>query len=233
MLCYLQPEKAIINDVNKELICAYKSIKTQYKQLIAELDNYKSSHSQRFYYQIRSTIFKNQVDIAARFMYLNKTCFNGLYRVNAEGVFNVPFNGKEQAKLNIYNYQNILSWSEYLKKNNIQIYNKQFDKILELAQDGDFVYCDPPYDYEVDTIGFDSYNKDSFGQEGQIKLANKLKELDQRGVKWMLSNHNTKLINELYKDFKIVKIQTNRMVNSKADRRVSTGDEVVVMNYVE
>ncbi len=231
MLCHIHPEKAIINDINAELIASYKSIKDDCNKLMNLLDEYKKHHNEKYYYKIRATLFENEYDIAARFMYLNKTCFNGMYRVNAEGKFNVPFNNKTKDKLNLYSVSNINNWSQYLKKNKVKIFNKSFEKILDLAKEGDFVYCDPPYDYEVDTIGFDSYNKDSFGQEGQKKLAQKLIELDKRGVKWMLSNHNTKLINELYKEYRILNIKTNRMINSKADKRISTGDEVVVMNY--
>ncbi len=233
MLCYLEHNKAIINDLNKELIDSYLSIKNHHLELMSLLDEYKSNHSQRYYYQIRSDFKESQLDIAARFMYLNKTCFNGMYRVNSNGIFNVPFNGKTKDKLNLYSKDNIDRWHQYLKNNKIKIYNKRFEQIIDMAQPGDFVYCDPPYDYEVNTTGFDSYNKDSFGQAGQIRLANKLKELDKKGVKWMLSNHNTQLIRELYKDYQIINIKTNRMINAKASKRVLSGDEVVVINYAK
>lgn len=183
MLCYLQPDKAIINDLNSELITSYKSIKKNHNQLITLLDELTNKHDEKNFYAIRETIYEDELHIAARFMYLNKTCFNGLYRVNSQGKFNVPFNGKSKDKLHIYVKENIEAWSQYLKKNKVKICNKQFDAILDMATSGDFVYCDPPYDYEVNTTGFDSYNKDSFGQAGQIKLANKLKELDAKGVR--------------------------------------------------
>ena len=231
MLCYLQPKNAIINDINNELISTYKCLKNYPSELIKQLDFYKQKHNKEYFYKIRKETNTKQIDVAARFIYLNKTCFNGLYRVNAYGQFNVPFNFKNKDSLNLYNKENILNWNKYLKNNNIKIFNKNYLEILDLAKEGDFVYCDPPYDYEIGVKGFDSYNKSSFGQENQIKLANKLKKLDSINVKWMLSNHNTKLINELYKNFHIRYIDTNRMINSKANSRIRTGKEVIVTNY--
>ena len=231
MLCYIKPKQAIINDINTELISTYKCIKNYPSKLINELDRYKQKHNEKYYYKIRDEIKTTQIDIAARFIYLNKTCFNGLYRVNGQGIFNVPFNYKNKEDLNLYSEDNIYNWNKFLKNNNIQIFNRNYLDILDLAKEGDFIYCDPPYDYEIGVKGFDSYNSSSFGQENQIKLANKLKELNLRNVKWMLSNHNTKLINELYKDFNIRYINTNRMINSDASSRIKTGKEVVITNY--
>ena len=231
MFCYIKPIVAIINDINYELITCYETIKNDDINLLKKIDQYAKNHSKNFFYKIRNINEEKNIDIAARFMYLNKTCFNGMYRVNSKGKFNVPFNGKKKEELKIYDKENIKNWNKFLNTNNIEIFNKNFSEILDMAEDGDFVYCDPPYDYEEGTSGFDSYNKDSFGQKNQILLANKLKELDKRNVKWMLSNHNTKLINELYKDFNIIKISTNRMINSNASKRINTGNEVVVINY--
>ena len=231
MFCYIKPIAAIINDINYELITCYEVIKNDEINLLRKIDEYTKNHSKNYFYKIRNINEEKNIDIAARFMYLNKTCFNGIYRVNSKGKFNVPFNGKKKEELKIYDKENIKNWNKFLNTNNIEIFNKNFSEILDMAEDGDFVYCDPPYDYEEGTTGFDSYNKDSFGQKNQILLANKLKELDKRNVKWMLSNHNTKLINELYKDFNIIKISTNRMINSNASKRINTGNEVVVINY--
>ncbi len=231
MLSYLRPKKAIINDINSELINTYKSIKNDYKAVINNLNFYKENHSQKLYYKVRRNIEQDNFKNAARFIYLNKTCFNGMYRVNSNGEFNVPWNNKNKSKLKLYDLKNIKWWNEYLNKNKITILNKSYLDVLDRAKKDDFVYCDPPYDYELDTKGFDSYNQDAFGQKNQILLANKLKELDKKKVKWMLSNHNTKLINELYDNFHIIPITTNRMINSKANKRKGTGKEVVVINY--
>lgn len=229
LLFYLQPTKAIINDVNNELITSYKVIKNKKNKLKDLLDKYLENHCKDFYYLTRAKEFSNDVEIAARFIYLNKSGFNGLYRVNSNNKFNVPFNQKTKDQLHLYDEANLNEISRYLKNNKIEIFNKDFEEIIAKAKDGDFIFCDPPYDY--DDSGFDSYTKNSFGKEGQKRLAETLKMLDQKNIKWMLTNHNTKLINELYCDFTIIPILTNRNINSKGDKRKEYGKEVVVINY--
>ena len=231
VLFHLQPKNATINDINNELITTYKVIKDNPMDLILMLDEFKQNHSEEFYYQIRESNFTDQIKIAARFIYLNKTGYNGLYRVNKSNKFNVPFNKKSKDKLTLYSQENILNLSKYFKKNKIKFYNQDFQKILRLAKSGDFVFCDPPYDFEKDVKGFNSYNKNNFSENDQVNLANCLKQLDQKGVKWMHTNHNTKLIQNLYKDFIMIPIKTNRNINSKGDKRKNSGDEVVIMNY--
>ena len=228
---YLKPQKAIINDINKELIITYNVIRDNKELLIKELKKYKKQHSKEFFYELRTKQFKNDIKIAARFIYLNKSCFNGMYRVNKNNEFNVPFNGKDSEKLNLFDSQNLDNISLFLQKNNIEILNNDFEYVLEKSHKGDFVFCDPPYDYENNKHGFDSYTKDSFGQEGQIRLANCLIGLDKKGVKWMMTNHNTSLIQTLYKDFQIIPIVTNRNINSKGNKRKNSGKEVIVINY--
>ncbi len=232
VLLHLQPNNVVINDINKELIATYKAIKRNPIELMNILNEYHNNHSKDFYYELRKQNPNNNVEKAARLIYLNKTCFNGLYRVNSKNEFNVPFNNKTKDKLVLYNKDNILALSKYLKQSKTKIYSKDFKEIFKQAKTGDFIFCDPPYDYEEENKnGFDSYDKNNFGKKGQIELANCLKEADKQGIKWMLTNHNTKLINELYKDFKIIPIKTNRNVNSNGTKRKNTGDEVIVINY--
>lgn len=226
---YLHPKKAIINDINKELITTYRVVEKNKDELIKTLDNHLENHSEEYFYKIRDLEYQNNVDIAARFIYLNKTGFNGLYRVNSNNKFNVPFNKKLKENLTLYEMSNLNEISNYLNKNKVKIFNVDFEKILNKAKENDFVFCDPPYDYEDG--GFDSYTKKAFGKEGQTRLANTLKKLDQKNVKWMLTNHNTKFINELYADFKIIPISTNRNINSDGSKRKKCGKEVVVVNY--
>ncbi len=230
VLFYLKPKKAIINDVNEELINTYNVIKNKPKLLIKILNEFKNQHSKEFFYELRKKKFENEVKNAARFIYLNKTCFNGLYRVNKNNQFNVPFNGKNKDNLNLFDKDNLNKISLFLQNNNISIFNDDFENILKKSKKNDFIFCDPPYDYENDN-GFDSYTKDSFGKLGQIRLANCLKKLDQKGIQWMLTNHNTSLINKLYHDYQIIPIITNRNVNSKANNRKNAGKEVVIINY--
>lgn len=230
VLLYLQPQKAVINDTNKELIIAYKIIKLNPKKLMNKLNEHILNHSKEYFYLQRQATYKNSIEIAARFIYLNKTSFNGMYRVNKNNKFNVPFNNKTKNQLNLYEEENIKNLSKFLNSKNIQIFNKDFEKIVLKAKENDFVFCDPPYDYDT-KIGFDSYSKNAFGKQGQIRLFKTLDLLDKKGVKWMLTNHNTKLINELYKNYKIIPIRTNRNINSNGNKRKQTGDEVIIINY--
>ena len=231
VLFYLQPSKAIINDFNFELITTYEVIKNDVKNLIKKLDIYHQQHSKEFYLKLRKEKLTNTLDIAARFIYLNKSGYNGLYRVNSKNEFNVPFGNKPKEKLKLYDKENLLSLSKYFNNNQILFFNDDFEKAIDKAKKGDFVFCDPPYDYEDNKNGFVTYTDKGFDKKEQIRLSNKLKQLDKKGIKWMLTNHNTKLINDLYKDFHIVPIITNRNVNSKGDGRKNQGDEVIIMNY--
>ena len=182
VLFYLQPAKAIVNDINQELIITYQVIKNNVHELIKKLDQFHDQHSKEFYYQIRQAKFKEKVDIAARFIYLNKTGFNGLYRVNKNNQFNVPFNNKTKEQLRLYDQENLLNLHHFFKQNKIDFFNLDYSAILAKAQLGDFVFCDPPYDYQPDVIGFNAYNQSGFNQADQINLANHLKTLDQRQV---------------------------------------------------
>lgn len=163
---------------------------------------------------------------AARTIYLNKACFNGLYRVNSKNEFNVPF-GKEN-KVNTYEGQNLGIICGYLNYNEIKILSVDFEEAVKEAKKGDFIYFDPPYD--SDTLTFNSYTEDSFGKEEQKRLAKVFKELSNRGCYVMLSNHNTTLINELYKDFNIHIITAKRNINSNGNKRGKV-EEVIITNY--
>ena len=231
VLYYLQPNKAIVNDLNSELITTYQVIKTNVNALIKKLDQFHDQHSEEFYYEIRKQKFNKKVDIAARFIYLNKTGFNGLYRVNKNNEFNVPFNKKSKENLKLYDQENLINLHDFFNQNQIEFFNLDYQKIMEKAKSGDFVFCDPPYDFNPEVIGFNAYNQNSFTQNDQINLSNHLKALDQKNVMWMHTNHNTPLIRELYKDFWIIPIQTNRNINSKGSDRKNTGEEVIIMNY--
>src|SRR5574344_2560798 len=208
LLFELSPKKAVINDSNKELINVYNVLcdEEKFKKMCATLNSYETNHSEEFYYEIRNkdrnkNTFNRLADYtrASRTIYLNKACFNGLYRVNSKNEFNVPFGKK--TKVNTYEGQNLGVIAGYLNWNNIKLLSVDFEESVKDAKKGDFIYFDPPYD--SDTSTFNSYTEDGFGKEEQKKLARVFKELSDRGCYVMLSNHNTKLINELYKDFNI------------------------------
>ena len=230
----LAPKKAVINDSNKELMNVYKVLcdHDKYTKMCKVLNQYEANHSEKFYYEIRNMDkeknFNRLSDYkkAARTLYLNKSCFNGLYRVNSKGQFNVPFN--KNKKVNTYDGENLLTIHMHLNMNDITIENIDFEECVKNAKKGDFVYFDPPYD--SDTHTFNSYTEEGFGKEEQRRLAKVFKELDERGVYVMLSNHNTLLINELYKDYNINIIEAKRSINSKGNKRGNV-EEVIITNY--
>lgn len=234
LLFSLLPSSAIINDINNELINVYNCVKNKetYHKLLAELDKHQENHDESYYYHIRgldrhsSYHDMNDYERAARIIYLNKTCFCGLYRVNSRGYFNVPIGSKK--KKNLYVLENIQGVHEYLSSNNIEILNKDYTKAVEKAKAGDFVYFDPPYDYEGS--GFTSYTASGFSKEDQTKLYMLFKELSDRGVYVMLSNNNTAFIRDLYKDYNIDIVKAKRVINSDASNRGDV-EEVIITNY--
>lgn len=231
----LSPKNAVINDSNEELINVFRCIKDEEKltKMSNELNHHEANHSEEYYYKIRNidrdkNKFNRLSDYkrAARTIYLNKACFNGLYRVNSKGEFNVPFGKK--LKVNTYEGQNIGIIHAYLNFNNIKILSIDFEEAVKDAKEGDFIYFDPPYD--SDTYTFNSYTEDGFSKDEQIRLSNVFKNLSDRGCYVMLSNHNTILINELYKDFYIHKITAKRNINSNGKKRGKV-EEVIITNY--
>ena len=232
----LAPKKAVINDFNSELICAYKCFTNDdsLQKLESELKKHELNHSEDYYYQIRSMDREQSFTSlpeylrAARMIYLNKACFNGLYRVNSKGFFNVPSGRK--TKVVTFDADNFNSLKNYFENNQITILNCDYADAVKTAKIGDFVYFDPPYDTIENKNSFTSYAKNDFGKDEQRRLATVYSELDKRGVKVMLSNHNTAFINELYKNFHIHVVNAKRMINSKADGRGDV-EEVIITNY--
>lgn len=237
LLFELAPKKAVINDSNAELMNVYQVLcdDSKFKKMCRVLNNYEANHSEEFFYEIRNkdknkNTFNRLSDYtrAARTIYLNKACFNGLYRVNSKNEFNVPFGKK--SKVNTYDGNNLITVSNYLTMNDIKILNKDFEEAVSYAKKGDFVYFDPPYD--SDNNIFTSYTEEGFGKEEQRRLAKVFKELDQKGVYVMLSNHNTILINELYKDYHIHVIEAKRNINSNGKKRGKV-EEVIITNFTK
>lgn len=235
LLFELSPKKAVINDYNSELMNVYECIKDENKfnKMCNELNHYETKHSEKFYYEIRNkdrdkSKFSRIVDYkrAARTIYLNKACFNGLYRVNSKNEFNVPFNKK--TKVNTYDGQNLGIIHSYLNFNDVTLLNTDFEESVKNAKKRDFIYFDPPYDSDTDT--FTSYTDEGFGKEEQERLAKVFKELSNKGCYVMLSNHNTKLINELYKDFNIHIIEAKRNINANGKKRGKV-EEVIITNF--
>ena len=213
----LQPQNGYISDMNEELINLYSTVKDNVYELIADLN--KHEVSKEYFLEIRnldrtekySTL--SNIEKASRFIYLNRTCFNGLYRVNSQGQFNVPFGNYKNPR--IVDVDNLINCSKLLK--NTEIKCADFSAILEKVQKGDFVYFDPPYVPLNETSSFTSYTKDGFDLDMQFKLKEVCDELDSRGVMFMLSNSDTKFVNELYANYEIKKVFASRAVNANAN----------------
>lgn len=225
---FLHEKKSILIDSNKELINAYKVIKNdkELETIIKALSNGKYLNYEENFYKVRELEPKTQADRAARLIYLNKTCFNGLYRVNSKGKYNVPF-GRYKNPM-ICDTQNLRAVNKALE--DVELINGDFTAVLEKAEKGDFVYFDPPYQPVSKTASFTAYTKDSFTEKDQERLAQVYKTLDKRGCKLMLSNSDVKFIRDLYKSFKIATVDAKRMINCKASKRGNV-KELVITNY--
>lgn len=233
LLFSIQPNKAIVNDINPELISLYKVVKEDVSSLIKELLTYKND--EEFFYKIRNIdrdlkkINKlSLVKKAARTYYLNKSCFNGLYRVNRKGQFNSPYGHYKSAF--VPDIKALNSLSEYLNTSDISIFNGSYLNLLDKLDSKSFVYLDPPYDPVSVSSSFTNYSKLGFSREDQVSLRDFCKELDKRNINFMLSNSATEFIKELYKDFDISIVKARRFINSKGNGRGFI-EEVVIRNY--
>ena len=233
LLFALQPNTAYINDINPELILVYTVIKENVDGLIAELEKFENSAEQfyavrdwdrdREYYESLSDVQK-----AARVLYLNKTCFNGLYRVNNAGEFNSPFGNYRNP--NIVNAPVLRAVSAYFNSADIHMTTMDYADVLRNVPKGAFVYLDPPYDPVSETASFTGYSRGGFSRDDQIRLRECCDDLNARGIKFMLSNSATDFITEQYAAYNITIVQAKRAVNSVASKRGDV-DEVVVRNY--
>lgn len=234
---HLSPQgKAHLNDVNKDLINLYRTIKTDTDLLIKELKKLEEKYirlnedaRKDFYYKIRMRYnqrINEPVIQSAYFVFLNKTGYNGLYRVNSSGGFNVPFG--QYKKPSILDAENLYLIADLLKNKKFQ--NVDFVEAVNSAKKGDFVYFDPPYHPLNETSDFTSYTKDSFGVVDQERLAETFKDLDKRGCLVMLSNSATPFIKRLYSNFRQETVQANRAINCKAKGRGKI-DELLILNY--
>jgi len=227
-----QPKAAVVNDFNSELINVYEVVRDSHEELIRDLKKHKNTSE--YFYKIRELDRKkgfkeiSKVKRASRVIYLNKTCYNGLYRVNNAGEFNAPFGRYKNP--NIVNESVVKAVSKYLKSANIKFLYGDFEKSLKNIKKGAFVYFDPPYDPVSKSSNFTGYVEGGFGREEQIRLRDKCKDLNKRGVNFLLSNSDTKFIRELYSDFKIIQVKATRNINSKGGKRGRVS-EVLIKNY--
>jgi len=232
----LQPKKAVINDFNEQLILTYSVIKENVEALIKLLRKYKERNNEEYYYEIRNidrnpVKFKKLTNIekAARLIFLNKTCFNGLYRVNSQGLFNVPYGKYKNPAI----CEDIVlrQISNYLNSNEIEILTGDFENVVQNADKKSFIYFDPPY-HSPDKTNFTGYQSDGFNEEQQERLRNVMIKMTKRGVKCLLSNSDTEYIRELYDYvfFEIIPVQAKRMINSDSAGRGNV-NEVLIKNW--
>ena len=207
---------AVLTDINPELVNVYCCVRDRVEELIELLAQHQEQHNRDYYYRMRSQLTGTSVEMAARLIYLNKTCFNGLYRENSKGEFNVPMG--QYKNPTICNADVLRLVSDSLQSVAIEV--RSFETILDFAKTvEDFVYFDPPYHPLSDTSSFTGYSRYSFNEKDQIRLRDTFAELAGRGVKVLLSNSDCPLVRELYKDFHIHEILAARAINSKAEKR--------------
>lgn len=224
------PKKSFLFDNNEELINVYRVVRDNVDALIELLALHEKRHNKKYYYQIRGLDRKDiqltDLERAARTIYLNRTCYNGLYRVNQKGQFNTPIGSYKNPRIL---YQDVLKAAN-LALQGVTIEAVDFREIIHFAQAGDFFYFDPPYDPVSSTASFTSYTANGFNEQDQRDLAKIFKQLTARGCLCMLSNSYTPFILELYREFRIETVQAKRAVNSNANGRGNI-PEVVVLNY--
>ena len=233
LLFSLQPQKAFVNDINSDLIQVYTTIKDDVENLIAALSEYRNESD--FFYYVRDWDRDKEryakltgVEKAARLKYLNKTCYNGLYRVNNAGEFNSPFGNYRNP--NIINAPVLRAVSTYFNSADIHFTSVDYEEVLKKIPKGTFVYLDPPYDPVSETSAFTGYSKGGFSRDEQIRLRRCCDDLNARKIKFMLSNSSTDFIREQYAAYNITTVQAKRAINSVASGRGDV-DEVVVRNY--
>lgn len=228
MLLALEPARAVACDMNAEFVNVYRCVRDEREALVRELSTYENTAE--LFYEVRSldrdpAAFAALTDVqrAARTIFLNRTCYNGLYRVNSAGQFNAPFGGYKGP--DIVNAAGLAAVSGYLRGNDVTLLEGDYRQALDMLSAGDFCYLNPPYD-----ATFTGYTKGGFGAGEQERLAEACRELDRGGVRFMLSNSATDLVRELYAGWRIEVVKARRAINSKGSARGPV-DEIVVMNY--
>lgn len=237
ILFSLQPKKVTINDTNSELINCYQTIKENSEELIALCQQHKELNSKEHYYELRAQDrnsdfkYRSTVERAARIIYLNKTCFNGLFRVNNSGQFNVPYGNYSNPS--IADPSVIRAVSAYLNQADVKILNGDFELAVATAKKGSFLYFDPPYHPISDTSSFTGYSMNGFGEEEQIRLKNTCDRLSDRGCKLLLSNSAASFIKSLYDDprYEIIDVKANRAINSVGSKRGRISELLIYNRY--
>ena len=226
-----QPKKAIVNDYNSELMNVYQVVKSYPEQLIELLQIHYANNSEKYFYKIREPdrLEKyqelSQIEKASRILYLNKTCYNGLYRVNSSGYFNSPY-GKYKNP-NIVNAPVIRAMSKYFNDNDITLLQGDYKEVLKKARKGSFVYLDPPYMPISSSSNFTGYTENGFGYKQQEELKKECDKLREKGIRFIQSNSDCPEIRELYREYTVKVVQAKRVINSNSAKRGEI-DEVLI-----
>ena len=230
-----QPDKAVINDLNPELINVYLTIKNEPKALIEKLKEHRDNSSEEYFYSIRALdrdkeVFENMMNVerAARIIYLNKTCYHGLFRVNSSGEFNSPWGRYKNP--NITNETTINALHTYFNKANITIKCGDYREALKGIRKGAFIYFDPPYMPISSSASFTGYTAGGFGEQEQIALKEQCDALNEKGIKFLVSNSSCPFIEELYKDYIVEHVNAKRAINANPQKRGEI-KEVLIRNY--
>ena len=233
ILARRHPQRCSISDLNHNLIMTYTTIRDNVDDLISSLKNHQKNYRENpkeYYYLVRQSDPQNQVEKSSRLLFLNRTCYNGLYRVNSQGKFNVPFG--RYSNPNIVNESKIRSVSKVLRSEDILIRHRDFKMVLDDAKKNDLVYFDPPYVSVSSTANFTSYTNNGFTRDDLCRLAELCYKLDRQGCKVLLSNSDSETVSELFSrpPWKIMRIRASRMINSNSKKR-SGHHELLIKNY--
>ena len=225
-------QRCSISDLNSDLVLAYTTIRNRIDELISSLKSHEKNYhknSKSYYYSVRESNPRSEIEKTSRLLFLNRTCFNGLYRVNSKGKFNVPL-GK-YTNPNIVNEDNLRAVSDILQSSRVSIKCRDFEAVLQDAKKGDLVYFDPPYQPVSQTANFTSYTNKDFTIDDLDRLAKLCKKLDSKGCKFMLSNSNSEEVLEIFShDWQVFEIEANRAINSNSKKRTGHS-ELIIKNY--
>lgn len=222
----LRPKSALLSDSNKDLIETYKAIRSNFKLVIRYLKQHKRNHTDEYYYQVRSSTPRSIWARAAKFIYLNRTCWNALYRVNLKGQFNVPRGTKNSVLLPSDDFERV---SKSLRS--VELIDSDFEKVIDSTVEGDFVFVDPPYTVKHNLNGFVKYNERIFEWKDQIRLKRALVRAHSRNVKFLMTNANHDSITELYGNFFNQKILSRQSVIAASSSKREKTTELLIYNY--
>ena len=224
---HLMPKKAILTDINKDLIETYQAIVEDYKSVESLLKTHQTKHCKDYYYKIRQSRPKNQISSAAQFIYLNRTCWNGLYRVNKKGQFNVPIGTRSSVLRDSDNFKAI---SELLKS--ARIYVSDFEDAIDLSAEGDLLFIDPPYTVKHNLNNFIKYNENIFSWQDQKRLKDCLLRAKDRGVKIIITNANHECIHNLYSPIgDLSSVERTSLLASNVSKRKTVSEALITANF--